>query len=326
MKGRREQEKRTTQNSSSSEGEEEEEENGKKKTQEEEEGEGYSSATSTKLFLFLFLVYFLSVLMASFSNSIAENLPKAFGTITLLWFGRGRILGSGGDGEASNDASGVFKSNNNNNNNNNRRGWTSKKGDSDEDDEKTNSSIGEEDKNGVRAREAADTTRRKNNNRRARRFAKLDAKIVESWIKIREVVIKRYVNHWFKTISDDDEVPNACRAVMDDAFLELEKRATRNINLPKLLLSDLPSILQDAFEMYREGKAMIGGGDDDALLSMNKDVVDESLAEGVEAHEERKRRRRVETSPGSTKREETKQVSQSVRERTRLESVDERNE
>ena len=276
MKGRREHDKRTTQNSSSSEGEEEEEENGKK----EEEGEGYSStATSTKLFLFLFLVYFLSVLMASFSNSIAENLPKAFGTITLLWFGRGRILGSGGgNGEASNDANGVFKSNNNNNN---RRGWTSKKGDSNEDDEKTNSSIGEEDKNGVRVREAADTTKRKNNNRRARRFAKLDAKIVESWIKIREVVIKRYVNHWFKTISDDDEVPNACRAVMDDAFLELEKRATRNINLPKLLLSDLPSILQDAFEMYREGKAMIGGGDDDALLSMNKDVVDESLAEAL---------------------------------------------
>ena len=118
MKGRREHDKRTTQNSSSSEGEEEEEENGKK----EEEGEGYSStATSTKLFLFLFLVYFLSVLMASFSNSIAENLPKAFGTITLLWFGRGRILGSGGgNGEASNDANGVFKSNNNNN----RRGWT----------------------------------------------------------------------------------------------------------------------------------------------------------------------------------------------------------
>ena len=92
-----------------------------------------------------------------------------------------------------------------------------------------------------------------------------------------EKSIKRYVNHWFKTISDDDEVPNAVPAgVMDDAFLELEKRATRNINLPKLLLSDLPSILQDAFEMYREGKAMIGGGDDDALLSMNKDVVDES--------------------------------------------------
>ena len=68
---------------------------------------------------------------------------------------------------------------------------------------------------------------------------------------------------------------------MDDMFLELEKRATRNINLPKLLLSDLPSILQDAFELYREGKAMIGGGDDDALLSMNKDVVDESLAEAL---------------------------------------------
>ena len=47
--------------------------------------------------------------------------------------------------------------------------------------------------------------------------------------------------------------------------LELEK-SNRNINLPKLLLSDLPSILQDAFELYREGKAMIGGGDDDAVI------------------------------------------------------------
>ena len=219
-------------------------------------------STSTKLFAFLFSVYFLSLLMASFSNSIAENIPKAFGTITLLWMGRGRILG--GDATTGNINLSA----------NNKGGVFGRDSDEQEEEEKSNS---KKDENGVKAAD----TRRKNNNRRARRFAKLDAKIVESWIKIREVVIKRYVNHWFKTISDDEEVPNACRAVMDDMFLELEKRATRNINLPKLLLSDLPSILQDAFELYREGKAMIGGGDDDALLSMNKDVVDESLAEAL---------------------------------------------
>jgi sorting nexin-13 len=249
---RRETEEMSLSASSRAKGEEEEEE--------KEEQDHYT--TSTKLFAFLFLVYFLSVLMASFSNSIAENLPKAFGTVTLLWFGRGRIFGGG---EGASNARGKR-----------RRGGLFGGGDSDDEEEEDGEEKSiEEDKKGVIA------DRRKNNNRRARRFAKLDAKIVESWIKIREVVIKRYVNHWFKTISDDEEVPNACRAVMDDAFLELEKRASRNINLPKLLLSDLPSILQDAFEMYREGKAMIGGGDDDALFSMNKDVVDESLAEAL---------------------------------------------
>ena len=148
--------------------------------------------------------------MASFSNSIAENIPKAFGTITLLWMGRGRILG--GDATTGNTNLSA----------NNKGGVFGRDSDEQEEEEKSNS---KKDENGVKAAD----TRRKNNNRRARRFAKLDAKIVESWIKIREVVIKRYVNHWFKTISDDEEIPNACRAVMDDMFLELEKRATRNV-------------------------------------------------------------------------------------------------
>ena len=50
--------------------------------------------------------------MASFSNSIAENIPKAFGTITLLWMGRGRILGgdatTGNINLSANNKGGVF--------------------------------------------------------------------------------------------------------------------------------------------------------------------------------------------------------------------------
>ena len=90
-----------------------------------------SSATSTKLFLFSFPSIFFPLLMASFSNSIAENIPKAFGTITLLWFGRGGFLGSGGDGEASNDGKQQQQQQQQQ-----PSRVTSKKGDSDEHDEK----------------------------------------------------------------------------------------------------------------------------------------------------------------------------------------------
>jgi sorting nexin-13 len=233
--------------------------------------------THMKLFMFLIALYAIALIMSSFSDSIVENLPKALGTLAIGIITWKRNNKNKNTMSVDSDNGNGFFSRSNNKNKNTINNKKNEMISSDEEDETTIN----DNNNNKSIEDGIIAKRKKNNNRRARRFAKLDNKIVESWIKMREVVIKRYINYWFKTLSDDEEVPNACRAVMDDAFLELEKRASRNINLPKILLSELPAILSDAFELYREGKALIGGGDDDALLSMDKDVVDESLADAL---------------------------------------------
>ena len=62
---------------------------------------------------------------------------------------------------------------------------------------------------------------------------------------------------WYESITDDVEVPNALRSVLDGAFATLSKQA-KEMDLVSLILRELPDILSQTLEAFRSARGEIG--------------------------------------------------------------------
>ena len=79
-----------------------------------------------------------------------------------------------------------------------------------------------------------------------------------AWKPLREKIISAYVTSlWYESITDDVEVPNALRSVLDGAFATLSKQA-KEMDLVSLILRELPDILSQTLEAFRSARGEIG--------------------------------------------------------------------
>ena len=66
-----------------------------------------------------------------------------------------------------------------------------------------------------------------------------------SWSELREKIINDYVTIlWYESMTDDLDVPNALREILDNAFIELSRRA-RDMNLVNFALREIPDVLAE---------------------------------------------------------------------------------
>ncbi len=79
-----------------------------------------------------------------------------------------------------------------------------------------------------------------------------------AWKPLREKIISAYVTSlWYESITDDVEVPNALRSILDGAFATLSKQA-KEMDLVSLILRELPDILSQTLEAFRSARGEIG--------------------------------------------------------------------
>ena len=200
---------------------------------------------------FCFSVVALAWIFSRFDDSVANNLPSAFVTVLLVRAGTT-----------------MMREQQQQQRRNNKRSDT------------TGSPFFDDSVNVTTSAKEVDEMNAK---RIRKRFSGMDKNIVKSWMHMRETIMSRYMmKSWYENLSENMDAPTAARDILDEAFLSLETRVKKNINLPKILLQTLPELLQDAFEKYRVGKEAMGG--DERIRTMHKDVVDESLASAANVH------------------------------------------
>ena len=79
-----------------------------------------------------------------------------------------------------------------------------------------------------------------------------------AWVELREKIIADYVTSlWYESLTDDADVPNALRAILDEAFARLSNRA-REMDLVSLVLREIPDVFSQSLEAYRSARAEIG--------------------------------------------------------------------
>ena len=95
-------------------------------------------------------------------------------------------------------------------------------------------------------------------NERVNEMARSTPEVWGAWKPLREKIISTYVTSlWYESITDDLEVPNALRSVLDGAFTTLSKRA-KEMDLVSLILRELPDILSQTLEAFRSARGEIG--------------------------------------------------------------------
>ena len=104
-----------------------------------------------------------------------------------------------------------------------------------------------------------------------------------SWSELREKIINDYVTIlWYESMTDDLDVPNALREILDNAFIELSRRA-RDMNLVNFALREIPDVLAETLEAYRSARSEIG---EENLRKMTPEDAELVLAETLVKREE----------------------------------------
>lgn len=104
-----------------------------------------------------------------------------------------------------------------------------------------------------------------------------------SWSELREKIINDYVTTlWYESMTDDLDVPNALRVILDNAFIELSRRA-RDMNLVNFALREIPDVLAETLEAYRSARSEIG---EENLRKMTPEDAELVLAETLVKREE----------------------------------------
>jgi len=113
----------------------------------------------------------------------------------------------------------------------------------------------------------------------AQEFIERFPEVWSSWSELREKIINDYVTSlWYESMTDDLDVPNALREILDNAFIELSRRA-RAMNLVNFALREIPDVLAETLEAYRSARSEIGEENlrkmttEDAELVLNDTLV-----------------------------------------------------
>ena len=82
--------------------------------------------------------------------------------------------------------------------------------------------------------------------------------VFAAWGEVREKIITEYVvSLWYESMTDDLDVPNAIRIILDGAFAELARRA-REMDLVSFALREIPDVLSQSLESYRSAREEVG--------------------------------------------------------------------
>lgn len=112
--------------------------------------------------------------------------------------------------------------------------------------------------------------------------------VLSAWGRLRDHIVDEYVTSlWYRTITEDEDLPLALRRLLDACFAELAYRA-RAVDLPTLLLRRVPDILTQQLEAFRGAREAAGGVD--AFVRLTPEAADRAVADEL--------RRRGQLHPG----------------------------
>ena len=95
----------------------------------------------------------------------------------------------------------------------------------------------------------------------ARAYDPREEGLLGSWARLRDRVVRTFVTDlWYAPITPDAQFPNAVSRVLDVAFAELARRASR-ADLAELLLETAPVIVAENLERFRRAREVVGGVD-----------------------------------------------------------------